>query len=79
MIGYITVGSNDLAQAAGFFDPLLATLGVSRAYTPDHQIARGFGQKRPMLVVARPFDGDKTTAGNGHHGRAEDRDPRPGR
>ena len=65
MIGYITVGSNDLAKAAGFFDPLLTKLGGSRAYTLDHQIAWGFGPKRPMLVVTRPHDGAPATAGNG--------------
>lgn len=65
MIGYITVGSNDLAKAAHFFDPLLATLGGSRAYTLEHQIAWGFGANRPMLVVTRPFDGEPATPGNG--------------
>ncbi|MCB1356203.1 MAG: VOC family protein, partial [Maritimibacter sp.] len=65
MIGYITVGSNDLAKAAGFFDPLLATLGGSRAYTLDHQIAWGFGEGRPMLVVTRPYDGGPAGPGNG--------------
>lgn len=65
MIGYITVGSNDLTKAARFFDPLLATLGGSRAYRLDHQIAWGFGPNRPMLVVTRPFDGQQARPGNG--------------
>ena len=30
MIGYVTVGTNDLARAAGFYDALLGEIGAKR-------------------------------------------------
>ena len=30
MIGYVTLGTNDLNRAAGFYDALLAELGATR-------------------------------------------------
>jgi len=30
MIGYVVLGTNDLARAASFYDALLAEMGVSR-------------------------------------------------
>lgn len=65
MIGYITIGSNDLTRATGFFDPLFSALEGSRAYALDHQIAWGFGAKTPLIVVTLPFDGRAATPGNG--------------
>ena len=35
MIGYITVGTNDLERAATFWDALLADLGAKRALESD--------------------------------------------
>lgn len=68
MIGYATVGTNDLDAALAFYDRLLATIGGKRLMTmPD---ARGFtlygaGRDRPMLAVTRPYDGEAATPGNG--------------
>lgn len=65
MIGYITLGSNDLDAAKAFFDTLLKPLGGSRAYTLDHMVAYGFGPKRPMLMLTKPHDGGAASNGNG--------------
>ena len=35
MIGYVTLGTNDLDRAAGFYDALLAELGACLLYTSD--------------------------------------------
>ena len=65
MIGYITLGSNDLDAAKAFFDTLLKPLGGKRAYTLDHMVAYGFGPKRPMLILTKPHDGAQASVGNG--------------
>lgn len=39
MIGYVTVGTNDLDRAAQFYDALAAEMGVSRMMEFDSFIA----------------------------------------
>ena len=39
MIGYVTLGTNDLAKAAKFYDALLATLGAKRYMESERFIA----------------------------------------
>ena len=39
MIGYVTLGTNDLANAAKFYDALLATIGARRFMESDRFIA----------------------------------------
>lgn len=65
MIGYITLGSNDLSRSGAFYDALLTHFGAQRAYTLDAMIAYSFGPQKPMLVVTMPNDGAAAKAGNG--------------
>ncbi len=65
MIGYITIGSNDLTASADFYDRLLAALDASRAYSLDNMVAYGFGPDRPMLLVTRPHNEEAASHGNG--------------
>jgi predicted lactoylglutathione lyase len=65
MIGYITLGSNDLSASAVFFDALFEALEGQRAYTLDNMVAWGFGPARPMIVATTPENGQPPTAGNG--------------
>ena len=68
MIGYTTLGSNDIDKALVFYDGLIGAMGGKRLMTmPD---ARGFtlygaGQGKPMLAVTKPYDGGLATPGNG--------------
>jgi predicted lactoylglutathione lyase len=64
MIGYVTIGTNDLARAGKFYDDLLAGLGAKRAMESDRFIAWSAGGG-PMLLVIKPYDGKAATAGNG--------------
>jgi predicted lactoylglutathione lyase len=64
MIGYTTVGSNDLEKAKTFYDAVLAPLGVTRGFTMDRmQMYGDFGQG--SLAVCRPFDEQAAVSGNG--------------
>ena len=64
MIGYVTLGTNDLERTARFYDELLALLGAKRTMETERYIAWGSG-KGPMLLAIRPWDGGPATAGNG--------------
>jgi len=65
MIGYVMLGTNDIARAARFYDALLAELGGKRAMEMDTFIAWAAAPDAPMVSVAKPFDGKAATVGNG--------------
>ncbi|MEL6520876.1 MAG: VOC family protein [Pseudomonadota bacterium] len=65
MIGYVTLGTNDLERAGTFYDALLVLFGAERAYTLEKMIAWSSDPARPMLVVTHPSDGNPARPGNG--------------
>jgi predicted lactoylglutathione lyase len=65
MIGYVTLGTNDLPRAAAFYDALLAEIGAKRLWEYDRGIAWGVAQDKPSLGILRPYDGNAATVGNG--------------
>jgi catechol 2,3-dioxygenase-like lactoylglutathione lyase family enzyme len=65
MIGYITLGTNDLQRAAGFYDKLLAVLGAGRFMDTETFIAWAAAPDQPALGITKPFDGKPATVGNG--------------
>jgi catechol 2,3-dioxygenase-like lactoylglutathione lyase family enzyme len=65
MIGYATVGTNDLPRAAAFYDALLAEIGARRMMDFDRGYAWGVAMDRPMLGVVTPYDKQPASAGNG--------------
>ena len=65
MLGYVTLGTNDLARAAKFYDALTAELGVSRMMENEQFIAWGAPGGGAGIGLTRPFDGKPATVGNG--------------
>ena len=65
MIGYVTLGTNDLPRAAAFYDALLAEIGAKRFMETDRAIAWTVSPTAPGLGVGRPYDGKPATVGNG--------------
>mgnify|MGYP003331480634 FL=1 len=65
MIGYVTLGTNDLTRAAAFYDALLSEIGAKRLWEFDRGIAWGYTQDKPCLGLMKPFDGKPATVGNG--------------
>ena len=65
MIGYVTLGTNDLARAALFYDELLSVIGARRFMETDSFIAWSASQDGPGLSVTKPYDGKAATVGNG--------------
>ena len=65
MIGYVTLGTNDIERAAQFYDELLAQIGASRFMETETFIAWSTAPAAPALSVTKPFDGNAATVGNG--------------
>jgi catechol 2,3-dioxygenase-like lactoylglutathione lyase family enzyme len=65
MIGYVTLGTNDLPKALAFYDKLLGALGAKRVYENERGVAWGTSMQAPSLGVMKPFDGKPATRGNG--------------
>jgi catechol 2,3-dioxygenase-like lactoylglutathione lyase family enzyme len=65
MIGYVTLGTNDLPRAAKFYDELLALLGARRFMEYETFIAWAVAPDKPALSVTKPYDGKAATVGNG--------------
>ncbi len=65
MIGYVTVGTNDLSRAAQFYDALAAEMGVGRMREFENFIAWGTPGGGAGIAATRPYDGQPATVGNG--------------
>ena len=67
MIGYVTVGSNDLQKSRSFYDALMPVIGANRIMEfGDNFTMYGTGMNRPGFAVCKPYNGDAATAGNGN-------------
>jgi catechol 2,3-dioxygenase-like lactoylglutathione lyase family enzyme len=65
MIGYVTLGTNDLPRAAAFYDALLAEVGAKRTWEYERGIGWGLTENGVSLGVMKPFDGKPASVGNG--------------
>ena len=65
MIGYITIGTNDLRTSGEFYDELLSILGARRIMTDERMLGWGKTPDETMFSVILPYDGNKATSGNG--------------
>jgi catechol 2,3-dioxygenase-like lactoylglutathione lyase family enzyme len=64
MIGYATIGTNDLDRAKDFYDKVLEPLGGRRIFANERM--QFYGSKAGgMLAICRPYDEQPATAGNG--------------
>ncbi len=65
MIGYVTLGTNDLPRAATFYDAIAREFGVGRMMDFDTFIAWGEMGGAPGIAATKPFDEQEATVGNG--------------
>lgn len=65
MIGYVTLGTSDLARAAVFYDAIAAEMGTGRMMEFDSFIAWGTPGGGAGIGLTKPFDGKPATVGNG--------------
>jgi predicted lactoylglutathione lyase len=65
MIGYVTLGTNDLERASRFYDALLGEIGGKRFMENEQFIAWSASQDQAGIGLTKPFDGQPATVGNG--------------
>src|SRR5262245_38624580 len=65
MIGYVTLGTNNLKRASEFYDAICGELGVTRMMESDTFIAWGTPGGGAGIGLTKPFDGNAATVGNG--------------
>ncbi|MEQ1495659.1 MAG: VOC family protein [Novosphingobium sp.] len=65
MIGYVTVGTNDLPRAAKFYDALAAEMETPRMMEFETFIAWGKPGGAAGIAATKPFDGAAASVGNG--------------
>ncbi|MBJ7411915.1 MAG: VOC family protein [Phenylobacterium sp.] len=66
MIGYATIGTNDLEKATKFYDAVLAPLGGKRTFANgDRMQFYGSSATPGMIAVSKPYDEKPATVGNG--------------
>ncbi|MBA4041233.1 MAG: glyoxalase [Sphingobium sp.] len=70
MIGYATLGTNDVDKARGFYDALLGSLGAGRIMEFGDDLGGftmwGTSWDKPGIAVTRPYNGNDAVAGNGN-------------
>jgi catechol 2,3-dioxygenase-like lactoylglutathione lyase family enzyme len=65
MIGYVTLGTNELERGGKFYDALAQELGTSRMMEWPGAIAWGTPDGTPGIGLTKPYDGEAATVGNG--------------
>ena len=65
MIGYITLGSNNVKTSAEFYDSLFAELGATRMWDTPEFVAWSKGDDSPFFAIMTPHDKNPATVGNG--------------
>ena len=65
MIGYVTLGTNDLARAGEFYDSLLAEIGAKRVMEDERMLGWRSSPDDTLFSVITPYDENEATVGNG--------------
>jgi len=66
MLGYVTIGTNDLQRAGEYYDSFAREFGYQRMIQTDRVIVWGEpGTGRWGIIAAKPADGGPATVGNG--------------
>lgn len=66
MLGYTTIGVNDMARAEEFYGGLLAEIGASQLFGQDRIKFYGTGMDSAMLAICIPYDEQAQHHGNGN-------------
>ena len=64
MIGYTTLGTNDLEKAAAFYDALFEELSLKKIIPNDRLVLWSSKAGAAMLGIITPFVGKPATCGN---------------
>ena len=65
MIGYCTLGTNDMDRSIAFYDAVFGALGAVREETSPTWTRYGRKGERTKVCLTPPFNGERATYGNG--------------
>ena len=65
MIGYVTLGTSDLARGAKFYDAIATEMDTPRMMDTETFIAWGKWDGPAGIGLTQPFDGNVQSVGNG--------------
>ena len=65
MLGYVTIGTNNIEQARTFYGALLAELGMRELFDNERLYFFGDNPQGPFVVVGGPYDKQAASVGNG--------------
>ena len=65
MIGYVTLGTNDIQAGAKFYDELLAEIGAKRFMEEESFIAWAVDPQQNAISISKPFNDEAASVGNG--------------
>jgi catechol 2,3-dioxygenase-like lactoylglutathione lyase family enzyme len=66
MLGYATIGVNDMDRAVAFYDTLLAEVGAQQLIGMDRIKFYGTAPDAAMLAICIPYDEETPNPGNGN-------------
>jgi catechol 2,3-dioxygenase-like lactoylglutathione lyase family enzyme len=69
MIGYVTLGTDDLDRSRAYFDALFESIGGRRLMQLEDQhgfTMYGTSMKAPAVVITKPFNDQPMEVGNGY-------------
>jgi catechol 2,3-dioxygenase-like lactoylglutathione lyase family enzyme len=66
MIGYVTIGTNDMDRAVTFYDALLGEVGAKRLMDLDRIKFYGTAPDAAMLAICIPYNEEAQSCGNGN-------------
>ena len=65
MIGYITLGTNNISRAEKFYDGLFSVVEIKQLYKLEELIGWGTSFDSTVLAVTVPFNKESASVGNG--------------
>jgi len=70
ILSHVSVGTNDFARSATFYDAVMPTIGAKRVYEPElpeGAFAIAYGKQFPEFWINTPHDDGKAETANGVH------------
>jgi len=65
-IGFVMIGTNDLAKSSKFYDAILTHLGMKRVTVTERYIGYGLSEDEGVkFYITKPHNKENATAGNG--------------
>lgn len=66
MVGYTTIGVNDMDRAVAFYDALLAEIGAKQLFGMDRIKFYGTSMDEGKIAICIPYDEQAPACGNGN-------------